>query len=471
MTYNGAQQSPKWDNYDANKLQIGGTTSAINAGTYTATFTPKAGYKWSDGTSTAKTVTWTIGRALIPSPTQSGALTYTGQEQQPTWNNYDTGKMTLGGMTRGTNAGSYSAALAPKSNYKFVDADGAKTVAWAINKAVGSLTLDKESVAAVVADETVVATRSGDGVISAVSSNTGVATVSVDGTKIKIKCVSTGSATITVKCAEGTNYTAPKDKTISVSVIMADPVLANNTPDTIQKVSRSGNAANIWNIGDSAPIVVKGYVGTKYLDGTYYAFIVGFDHNPEIEGKNSIHFQFGKDSSGKDIAFVDTKYGTTSSEMTDGFRMNLENKNKVGWAGSHMRGKICQQFLIALPTDWQNVIIPCTKYSDNTGDGSDTADYVTDTHDKIWLLSEFEVFGERKAANSAEQNFQKQYDYYKNGNSVTKYKHNDTSSSCTWWLRSVSVINNTDFTSVYCGRSVGFDANSSEAFAPGFMVA
>jgi hypothetical protein len=44
-------------------LAIGGTTSSTNAGAYTATFTPTSNYQWRDGTTSAKTVTWTIGKA------------------------------------------------------------------------------------------------------------------------------------------------------------------------------------------------------------------------------------------------------------------------------------------------------------------------------------------------------------------------------------------------------------------------
>lgn len=53
----------------------------------------------------------------------------------------------------------------------------------------------------------------------------------------------------------------------------------------------------------------------------------------------------------------------------------------------------------------------CTKYSDNSGGGSDNASYVTATTQKIFLLAEFEVHGTRYYANSAERNYQKQYDY------------------------------------------------------------
>ena len=44
-------------------MTIGGTTSATNAGTYTATFTPGSNYRWSDGTTTALEVDWSIAKA------------------------------------------------------------------------------------------------------------------------------------------------------------------------------------------------------------------------------------------------------------------------------------------------------------------------------------------------------------------------------------------------------------------------
>lgn len=63
LTYTGYALSPTWSNYDSSFMTVSGTTSATNAGTYTATFTPKSGYAWSDGTTAAKNVTWTIGKA------------------------------------------------------------------------------------------------------------------------------------------------------------------------------------------------------------------------------------------------------------------------------------------------------------------------------------------------------------------------------------------------------------------------
>lgn len=76
LTYNGSAQSVSstsyWNNYNTSYMTIGGTTSATTAGTYIATFTPGSNYRWSDGTTSAINVNWTINKAtgsLSVSPT------------------------------------------------------------------------------------------------------------------------------------------------------------------------------------------------------------------------------------------------------------------------------------------------------------------------------------------------------------------------------------------------------------------
>ena len=470
LTYTGAAQSPSWNGYDTEKLTIGGTTSGTNAGSYVATFTPKEGYEWADGTKTAKSVTWTISKASLSVPAQSGTLTYTGSAQSPQWSNYDSNKLTIGGTSTATNAGSYAATFTPKANYQWSDGStSAKSVTWAIGKAAGSLTLEKSSVTLNISSltESVAVTRAGDGVISATSSNTATARVEVSGTSVKITGLKAGTAKITVKVTAGTNHTAPSDKTINVTVSLPDTSLANNTPDIIAAAAKSGQAANYWSVGDKVGIAVNGSFGGLSYNNTVYAFILGFNHNSSVEGGNSIHFQFGKTAAGVDIAFVNS-YGSTST----GFCMNTSNTNSGGWNNSYMRKTICPAFLAALPKAWQNIIAACTKYSDNTGGGSNTASYVTATSDKIWLLSEMEVQGTRSYANSAEANYQKQYDYYRNGNSKVKYQHTATTSACYWWLRSVYASHTNNFCIVNTDGSAGSDnACNSFGFAPGFKVA
>jgi len=64
LTYNTSSQSPTWSNYDQTKMTLSGDTSGTNAGNYIAVFTLDRHYVWSDGTTGAKNVTWTIGKAL-----------------------------------------------------------------------------------------------------------------------------------------------------------------------------------------------------------------------------------------------------------------------------------------------------------------------------------------------------------------------------------------------------------------------
>lgn len=62
MTYNKNTQTASFNNYNADAMTVSGNTGK-NAGTYTATFSLKPGYIWSDFTFEDKTVTWTIGKA------------------------------------------------------------------------------------------------------------------------------------------------------------------------------------------------------------------------------------------------------------------------------------------------------------------------------------------------------------------------------------------------------------------------
>jgi len=242
----------------------------------------------------------------------------------------------------------------------------------------------------------------------------------------------------------------------------------------IQAAARAGVAPNYWNVGDKIPIALNGTVGALTLNDTYYAVILGFNHNASIEGENSIHFQFGKNSAGADIAFCDAGYCDYYKRNDNSrFVMNTSETNSGGWESSYMRNTICPAFLAIMPTAWQNIIASCTKYSDNVGGGNDAASYVTDTSDKIWLLSEFEVFGSRTYANSAEQNYQQQYNYYKNGNSTVRYQHSSTGTPFIWWLRSPSISNyKSHFCTVHTGGVTNaYDPKYSLGFAPCFMVA
>ena len=251
-----------------------------------------------------------------------------------------------------------------------------------------------------------------------------------------------------------------------------DPVLDNNDWATISYASENGLAASTWSVGDRKAVALNGTAGGLSLSGTYYCYIIGIDHNSAKEGTNRIHFQFGYTaaSGGVHIAFIDGGYG---SNHTSGsyFNMNNANRNSGGWANSRMRTTIIPTFKACLPSDLQAVLKTVTKYSDNTGGGSNTASYVTATTDEIFLLAEWEVFGARGYANSAEQNYQAQYAYYSAGNSKVRYSHSSTGSTADWWLRSVYAGGSYSFCRVNSSGSANFNnAYRSYGFAPAFCV-
>lgn len=251
-----------------------------------------------------------------------------------------------------------------------------------------------------------------------------------------------------------------------------DPVLDNNDWATISYASENGLAASTWSVGDRKAVALNGTVGSLSLSGTYYCYIIGIDHNSAKEGTNRIHFQFGYTaaSGGVHIAFTDSGYDNSYTSGSH-FNMNNANSNSGGWANSRMRAVICPAFKSAMPSDLQAVLKTVTKYSDNTGGGSNTASHVTATTDDIFLLAESEVFGVRIYANSAEQNYQAQYAYYSAGNSKVRYRHSSTGSTALWWLRSVCADNSKRFCYVYTsGGANNRNANFSIGFAPVFCV-
>lgn len=258
------------------------------------------------------------------------------------------------------------------------------------------------------------------------------------------------------------------------------PTLGDNSWAGIRAISDAGLASNYFSVGDTKTIRINGYFGGCTFQLNVDVFILGFDHNSEKEGTNRIHFQIGK-IGGVNVCLTDTWNGNQIDSGTH-FAMNNSNINTGGWASCRMRSAVLgyggtpenptyDTMLYALPADLRAVMKSATKYTDNTGGGSNTASYVTATTDYLWLLSEFELMGARTNANSAEQNYQKQYDYYKAGNSKVMYSYEDTTDSNNCWLRSPVASNATSFVGLRnTGAIYTYAANYSIGLAPAFCV-
>lgn len=250
----------------------------------------------------------------------------------------------------------------------------------------------------------------------------------------------------------------------------------------ISAVSAAGTAANYFAVGDTKAITLNGAVGAEltFNNETYYVYILGFNHNSEIEG-NGITFGTFKTaaSGGTDICLVGSAYGT---EVTDGTKCFNRNhwglSNLGGWASCDMRydilgstdvapsgygaaresgnvgydatatcatNPVANTLMAALPADLRAVMKPMSIYSNNVGDFSDNETKITVSVDYLPLLAEFEIRGERQSASQYEQNHQAQYDYFKGGASKIKYCHSSTETAAQWGWRSAMFYGTSDF--------------------------
>lgn len=231
---------------------------------------------------------------------------------------------------------------------------------------------------------------------------------------------------------------------------------------------------NYWAVGDCKQITMNGKVsdGLTFSNYATWVYIIGFDHNKDLEG-TGITFQGFKtvQTNGVDIALVDSDYNSikTSGQW---FNMNNSYTNAGGWASSLMRTVTMPLIKAAFPSNLQSVIKTSTIYTDNVGGGTSSVEAnVTATQDDMYLLAEYEIFGNRTYVNTYEVSKQQQYAYYAAGNSKVKYKHNNTGSSVNWWERSPTPGASRYFCDIDTKGGAAFnDANRSYGVAPAFKI-
>lgn len=205
--------------------------------------------------------------------------------------------------------------------------------------------------------------------------------------------------------------------------------------DVIDSISKSGNAASIWSVGDKKTI---------NIDGTDYQFqIIGFNHDTKTAGGTAgITFQM-----------VDCMNATA--------QMNSSNTNSGGWTSCAMRTSVLNSIFSRLPADLQKAIKAVNKLT-SAGNQSAT---INTTSDKLFLLSEVEIFGSTTYSKSGEGS---QYAYYKAGNSKVK-KVNGSASD--WWERSPCGSGSTIFCLVDSSGDASADhAGRSYGVAFGFCI-
>ena len=272
---------------------------------------------------------------------------------------------------------------------------------------------------------TVMATK-GDLSVSAVSNGTATLKVPEGGTWTVTATLDGKTATASVELK-----TSP---TAAVSFFEPDATFANNSWSDIIKACQMGKVPDTWAVGNSKTMTING--------ADYVIDIIGKNHDEYSDGSGYAPLTFQ----------MHDCYGTK-------YQMNSTNTNAGGWTSCAMRTTHLPAILSLMPSEVQVGIKEVNKL---TSAGNRVATIKT-TADKLFLLSEFEVFGTVTKSVSGEGS---QYAYYYAGNNKKK---NFGASAVMWCERSPQGGNAAFFCAVNSAAVAdSYDANYSYGVAFAF---
>lgn len=235
----------------------------------------------------------------------------------------------------------------------------------------------------------------------------------------------------------GTGYVINKGRTLiggtGYDITFApsyNPVFVNNTWEQIIEACRNNVVPDTWKVADQKPMTINGV--------DYQIDIIGKNHDTYASGgKAPLTFQLHD-------CYADAK------------QMNDWNINVGGWTSCAMRSTHLPAILALMPTEVQNGIREVNKL---TSAGSQDATINT-TADKLFLLSEIEIFGSISYSVSGEGT---QYDYYYNTDRNRRMKK--LNGRADYWLeRSPYYNSSAEFCNV---DSYGVDTYNSASYAFG----
>lgn len=209
------------------------------------------------------------------------------------------------------------------------------------------------------------------------------------------------------KClVNGTSYDIKKGRTLiggtGYDITFAppyDPVFANNTWEQIIEACHNNAVPDTWEVADQKPMTING------MD--YQIDIIGKNHDTYTAGgKAPLTFQLHD-------CYADTK------------QMNSSGTSKSGWTSCAMRQTHLPAILALMPIEVQNGIREVNKRTMLS-----SSILPKTTADKLFLLSEIEIFGSVTYSYKGEGT---QYDYYKADNNKKKTRNGI---KVAWWERS-----------------------------------
>lgn len=206
-----------------------------------------------------------------------------------------------------------------------------------------------------------------------------------------------------------------------------EPNFADNTWAQIIKACQTNRIPNTWAVGNQKTMAIG---GTDYVID-----IIGKGHDTYTSGGTApLTFQ------------MHDCYGELK-------KMNSSYTNSGGWTSCDMRNTHLPTILALMPTEVQNGIREVNKLT-SAGSKSVT---INTTADKLFLLSEIEIFGSISYTVSGEGT---QYEYYTAGNSKVK---NYNGSAHDWWERSPATSSTSSFCLVESNSNSTYGNANGEA--------
>lgn len=192
------------------------------------------------------------------------------------------------------------------------------------------------------------------------------------------------------------------------------------------------------------------------INGTAYEFrVLGFNHDT-LTSSAAYGSATATGKAGMTLQMVNCLAATA--------KMNSSNTNSGGWESCAMRTSNMATYLSQLTSAWQSVVKQVNKLS-SAGSQSTT---IKTTADKLFLLSEVEIFGSTTYSVSGEGT---QYAYCKANNTASDRVKTVNGSAGGWWERSPFASNTTYFCFVGSnGNADTNNASSSIGVAFGFCV-
>lgn len=213
--------------------------------------------------------------------------------------------------------------------------------------------------------------------------------------------------------------------------VTTKPNFADNTWAQIIKACQANRVPATWAVGNQKSMTIG---GTAYVID-----IIGKGHDDYADGSGKAPLTF-----------------QLHNLNGDKKAMNSLDTNVGGWASCDMRQTFLPAVLAMMPTEVQNGIREVNKLT-SAGSQSST---INTTADKLFLLSEIEIFGSVIWSKSGEGT---QYAYYKEGNSTAK---EFIGRPYEWWERSPTA----GFSEAFCMVDIDGSATVASASDSSYMA-